>query len=225
MNMRIQSLLTPTILMMALLVLPITGVYAADEVKWKTFKEKNGLYTIKYPSNWIPQKVDELKGYEITSPINMYFVYSGSGSSGAIISITADESIFTNAIDSVDSIYAYAQSLPSYKLVQPMECEKYVLKEAQTCSTIISYKNTELPGKPIVSELDIVTIDEDGVEYVMAYIATKGLFDDFIPVVEEMVKSFSVTGDILSIGEESVEGANESPDLPPLKESPTFQKL
>ena len=225
MNTRIQDLLTSLILVMALLILPITGVYGADEVKWKTFKEKSGLYTIKYPSNWIPQKIDEVEGYEITSPINMYFVYSNSGSSGAVISITADESIFTNATDSVDSIHAYAQSLPRYKLLQPIECGKYVLKEAPACSTIISYKNTELPGKPIVSELDIVTIDEEGVEYVISYIATKGLFDDFIPVAEEMVKSFSVTGDILSTGEESVEGANESPDLPPLTESPAFQKL
>ena len=224
MNTRIQSLLTPVILVTALLILPLTGVYAADEVKWKTFNEKNGLYTIKYPSNWIPQKVDEFEGVDITSPINMYFVYSDSRSSGAIISIAAYESIFTNATDSVDSIYAYAQSLPRYKLLQPMECEKYVLKEVQACSTVISYKNTELPRKPIVTELDIVTIDEDGVEYVMAYIANKGLFDDFLPVVEEMVKSFSVTGDILSTGEESL-GVNDSPDLPPLTESPTFQKL
>lgn len=224
MNTRIQNLLTPAILMATLLILPLTGLYAEAEVKWKTFKEKNGLYTIKYPSNWIPQKVDEFEGVDITSPINLYFVYSDSRSSGAIISIAADESIFTNATDSVDSIYAYAQSLPRYKLVQPMECEKYVLKEVQACSTVISYKNTELPRKPIVTELDIVTIDEDGVEYVMAYIANKGLFDDFLPVVEEMVKSFSVTGDILSTGEESP-GVNDSPDLPPLTESPTFQKL
>jgi len=87
------------------------------------------------------------------------------------------------------------------------------------------YAGDQVKWKPIVSELDIVTIDEEGVEYVIAYIATKGLFDDFLPVAEEMVKSFSVTGDILSTGEESAEGANDSPNLPPIKESPTFQKL
>ena len=225
MNMQIQDLFIPAILLIGFLVLSMTGAYAADDVKWKTFKEKNGLYTIKYPSNWIPQKIDEYEGQEITSPINMYFVYSGSRTSGAIIYIMADESIFTNATDSVDAIYAYAQSLPRYKLLEPMECGKYVLKQVPSCSTIISYKNTELPGKPIVSELDIVTIDEDGVQYMIAYVATKGLFDDFLPVAEEMVKSFSVTGDILSAGEDSMGGANESPDLPPLKEPATYQKL
>ena len=224
MNMQILKLIAPVILVTTLLGLPMTAIYAGEEVKWKTFKEKDGLYTIKYPSNWIPQKIDEIEGYEITSPINMYFVYSGSGSSGAIISITADESIFTNTTDLLDSIYAYAQSLPRYKLLQPMECGKYVLKEMQACSAIFSYKNTELPGKPIVNELDIVTIDEEGVQYIMGYIATKGLFDDFLPVNEEMVKSFSITGEILSSGEK-FEGANDSPDLPPIKESPTFNKL
>jgi hypothetical protein len=40
-----------------------------------------------------------------------------------------------------------------------------------------------------------------------------------------MVKSFNVTGDILSSGEESIEGTDDSPDLPPLTESPTVKKL
>lgn len=225
MNMQILDLLTAATLMMALLVLPMTGVYAGDQVKWKTFNEKNGLFTIKYPSNWIPQKIGGYEGVEVTSPIAMSFLYSGSGTSGAIISITADESVFTNATDSIDSIYAYAQSLPKYKLLEPMECGKYTINGIYACSALLSYKNVELPGKPIVSELDIVIIDENGMQYIIGYTATKGLFDDFLPVAEEMVKSFSVTGDILSTEEESAEGVNDSPDLPPLKESPTFQKL
>ena len=211
--------------MMGLLILPMTGVFAGDEVKWKTFKEKNGLYTIEYPSNWVPQKMDEYEGVEITSPINMNFIYVGSGSQFASIGILADETIFTNATDLIDSTYAVGQSFPKYKVLEPMECAKYMITQTNACSTIISFKNTELPGKPMVNELDIVTIDEDGVQYLIYYTATKDLFDDFLPVVEEMVKSFSVTGDILSTGEESAEGANDSPDLPPLTESPTFQKL
>ena len=61
---------------------------------------------------------------------------------------------------------------------------------------IISYKNIDLPGKPEVNELDIVAIDEDGIQYVIYFGATKKIFDDFLPVVGEMVTSFSVTGNI-----------------------------
>lgn len=225
MNMKILDLLTAATLMMALLVLPMTGVYAGDQVKWKIFKEKNGLYTIKYPSNWVPQKMDEYEGVEITSPINMNFIYVGGGSQFANIGILADETIFSNATDLIDSTYAVGQSFPKYKVLEPMECAKYMITQTNACSTIISFKNTELPGKPMVNELDIVTIDENGVQYVIYYTASKDLFDDFLPVIEEMVKSFTITGNILSTDDESALRTEDSPELPPLTPSPTVKKL
>jgi hypothetical protein len=45
-----------------------------------------------------------------------------------------------------------------------------------------------LSGKPTVKELDIVTIDEYGVPYIIVYGATKNLFDDFLPDAEEMIR-------------------------------------
>jgi hypothetical protein len=208
------------------IIYPVTQIYAGEQVKWKTFNEKNGLFTIKYPSNWIPQKMGEFGGVEVTSPIAMNFIYSGSGpSGGAIITITADESIFTNVTDLIDSIYAYGQSLSKYKVLEPMECGKYMINGINACSTVLSYKNVELPGKPIVNELDVVTIDEDGVQYVIGYIATKDSFDDLLPVAQEMIKSFNVTGSVLSSEGESTSATGDSPELPPLTESPTVKKL
>ena len=49
------------IVAMCLIIIPGTQVYAGEQVKWKTFNEKNGLFTIKYPSNWIPQKMVNMK--------------------------------------------------------------------------------------------------------------------------------------------------------------------
>lgn len=207
------------------LTFPVTQIFAADNIKWKTFNEKNGLFTIKYPSNWIPQKVDEYEGIKVTSPIAMSFIYSGHGSPGALISIAADESIFTNATDLIDSIYAAAPGFLKYKLLEPMECGKYMINGMNSCSTVLSYKNTVLPGKPMVNELDVVTIDKDGVQYIIGYTATKDLFDDFLPVAEEMIKSFNVTGSVLSSGGEPIQGSNDSPELPPLTQSPTVKKL
>ena len=95
------------------------------------------------------------------------------------------------------------------------------------CSSHMAYAiaKSKIPNSHVVKELDIVTIGEDGVQYVIYYGATKKIFDDFLPVVGEMVRSFNVTGDILSSGEESIEGTDNSPDLPPLTESPTVKKL
>jgi len=226
MRIPILGLITLAIITTVILIFPTTQIYAAENVKWKTFKEKNGLYTIQYPSNWVPQKIDEYEGVEVNTPIAMTFIYSGRGTSGAFISIAADESILTNTTDLIDSFYAYAESLPKYKLLEPMECGKYMINGINACSTVLSYKNTELPGKPIVNELDIGTIGEDGAQYIIGYTATKDLFDDFLPVVEEMVKSFTVTGSVLSSDDESTqEGTDESPELPPLSQSPTVKKL
>jgi hypothetical protein len=106
-----------------------------------------------------------------------------------------------------------------------MECGKCMINGINACSTVLSYKSVELPGKPIVNELDVVTIDEDGIQYVIGYIATEDSFDDLLPVAQEMIKSFHVTGSVLSSEGESTSALGDSPELPPLTESPTVKKL
>lgn len=127
MHRKIRLLIPFSIIVIIILSFPTSQIYASENVKWKTFNDKNGLFAIKYPSNWIPQKIDQYEGVEINSPVNVNFIYTGSGFSGAIIGISADESIFTNSTDLIDSIYAYAQSFPKYKVLEPMECGKYIV--------------------------------------------------------------------------------------------------
>jgi len=206
------------------LISPVTHIAAIEDVKWKTFKEKNGLFTMDYPSNWIPGKSRD--NPENPSPIDMYFVYSGSrGSNVASLSVTADESIYTNVPDYMDSLIS---TLPSkFKPVQPVECTKYMIKGVEACSFIVSYKNTDVPGKPTIMEMDVVIIDEFGVQYVMSYSASKNLYDDYLPVAEQMIKSFN-SGNILSpddSGGQSSEGTSDSPQLPPVVQAPGVKKL
>lgn len=217
-NVHSLRLISLAALMTVILSFPLTQSFATTDVKWKTFKEKNGFFTIKYPSNWSPYK--DTENSEYASPIDMRFYYTGGSDEFASVGVLAEEAIFTNVSDSIDSIYASVQSLSRYKLVEPMECTKYLVKETIACSTMYSYRNTEVSGKPTINELDIVTIADDGVQYLVYYSATKNVFDDFLPVAEEMVKSFTVTGNILSAGDESsLEGTEDSPALPPLPNS------
>jgi hypothetical protein len=178
-----------------------TQIHGSENVSWKIFKEKNGVFTIKYPSNWIPKNIGGIEGVEVNFPISMFFYYMGGGYSVAQISIIAEESIFTNATDSVDSLIATAQSSPKYKLIEPTECGKYMISGISACSVVTSNQNVKLPGKPMVNNLDIVTIDKEGIEYGISYMSTKDLFDHFLPVLEEMVGSFNVTEHILSSAE------------------------
>jgi hypothetical protein len=192
---------------------------ATSEVKWKTFKEKDGLFTMKYPSNWFPSNTED---GEYPSLLDMTFSYTGGDRSDiATLSVIADESVFTNVSDLMDS---FGESVSSeFDIVQPVECGKYTLKGEQACSIISTYKQTELPGNPTVKEMDVLSIDEFGVQYILIYGASKNLFDDFLPVAEEMIKSFN-SDNILSPEDESNLAADDIPELPPLS-NPNPERL
>src|ERR687897_868288 len=211
MELRTLGSMSFLIIMTLILMLSGTQIYAGESIKWKTFKEKNDLFTMKYPSNWFPSKP---AGEEYPSLLEMDFSYTGGGRSDiASVSIIAHESVFTNVSDLMDS---FAASLSSeFDIIQPVECDKYMVKGLQACSITSTYKQTDLPGNPTIKETDVVTIDELGVQYILIYGASKNLYDDFLPVAEEMIKSFN-SGNILSTEDETALTTQESPELPPL---------
>lgn len=213
------TIISSVIMCAILLSLPITQIYASSEnVVWKTFKEKNGLFTIKYPSNWSP-----LKAYpDSTAPINIVFSYTGRESSFAELYLIGQESIYTNATDLVDDYPVYLQNEQSFKLLQPTECGTYTISNLTACDTIITFKSSHLDGKPVIKDLIVGTIGEDGSEYIAEYYVTKDLFDTFLPVVEEMIRSINITD--TSGLPESDSATDDFPGLPPLSE-PTIGKL
>lgn len=72
------------------------------------------------------------------------------------------------------------------------------------------------PVKPLVKELAVATIGDD-VQYSLFYRATKNLYDHFLPVAKEMIRSYNVTGSITEGG--------QSPDLPPLSNTSQLKGL
>lgn len=171
----------------AYLGLHLVLVDAAANVSWVLFEDKNGFFTIKYPSNWNPYKYVE----DSSAPVNIYFAYAGSGSSFAELVLSGEESIHSNVTDLVDSYPVYLQSYPKYKVVQEVQCGKYTIINMSACDMIITYKNTDLEDQPTVYELVVGTIDK-GNEYVLVYYVTEDLYDHFLPVAERMISSFKV---------------------------------
>lgn len=192
-----------TVIAVVILILPFTPVYTVEQVKWKTFKEKNGLFTINYPSNWSPSRPST----ESDAPIDIYFFHPVGEGSFVTLSVYADESILSNNVDLMDSYLAYDQSEPRYRLIQPTECEKYTVNSIKVCSAINTFRLMTVDSKPIITQLVIGGIDNDGVEYGISYRATTELFEDFLPVVKEMIGSFNITSNILSPSEELTQGA------------------
>ena len=203
------------------LLFSLTQINAAEMVGWKIFKERDGLFTIKYPSNWSPYKAYP----DSSAPINIYFAYEGRAHSFAELVLYGEESIYSNATDLIDSRPTSVQNKDDYNLLQETQCGKYKIKNISACDTIVTYKDTDLEGNPTIKDLIIGTIDEDGIGYTVEYYATKDLYDIFLPVAKEMINSLNFTGTVPSPDGESPSTTDESPELPPLTESPSIGKL
>jgi len=213
----IKLLLIAFVVMIAsCLILPMTQIHGAEKIGWKVFKERHGYFTIKYPSNWVPYKYVE----DSLAPINIYFAYSGKDSSFAQLLVYGEDSIYSNASDLVDSNYVYLQSEQNYELLQPTQCGKYTINNITACHAIVTYRAMDLEGRPTLKELNVGTLDDQGREYVITYYVTEDLYDHYLPVAEEMIKSFRVTDSISNSQDEITTGTNNSTDLPPLTQPP-----
>src|ERR1044071_4449440 len=167
--------------------LNVIPIDATSQVQWKNFKEKNGLFTIKYPSNWSPYKYIE----DTSAPVNIYFAYAGTGSSFAELVLSGEESIYSNVTDPANSYPVYLESYPGYKVIQEAKCGKYTINNITACHMIVTYRNTDLEGRPLVYELVVGALDK-GTEYILLYYVTADLYDYFLPVAERMISSFNV---------------------------------
>ena len=190
------------------LILPVAHMHASGEVSWKIFKEKNGNFEIKYPSNWSLGKYYQ----DLSSPINMYFLYQGKGSAYAQLTVYADQSLFSNITELVESQLTFLND-QNYKVLQPVQCDKYTIKNITACDVFITYKGLVTEGKPTIKELIIGVIDEAGYEYIIEYFGTAKLYDYFLPVANEMINSFNITKSGFS-GSEAEEGLPDLPALP-----------
>ena len=178
--MAILRLLVVSVLVSLGLSLQVIQIDAAGNVSWLQFKDKNGFFTVKYPSNWSPLKYNQ----DSSAPINILFSYSGRGASFAELSLFAEESIYGNASELVDSNYIYLQNQPNFKVLEEPECGKYRINNMSACHVVITLKDMDSFGKPTIKDLVIGAIDANGIEYSLDYYVTNDLYDIFLPVLK-----------------------------------------
>lgn len=205
---------------MLYLLFPITHTLGTENVFWKIYKEKNDAFTIKYPSNWDFSKYDE----DSSELINIYFYYQG-GNSLAELALFSEQSLFTNLSEMVSSYPVYLQNHPDYDVLQPVQCGKYSIINLQACDIIVTYRDTRLANEPIVKHLIVGTLDKGGVEYIIEYFVTEGLYEHYLPVAKEMIASFNVTGNYDSAHEKAAPDTEELPEPSPLIKSPNIKKI
>jgi hypothetical protein len=157
------------------------------EVSWKTFRDRNGLFTVQYPSNWLPSYPSEPLG-----PIDIQ-LYFGDGRGDAFLNIYKMEGIspFLTSNESIDSSLSYDQStLNNFRLLEPIKCVQYSINGVPACSYTASFTADDGTDQ---TYLFLRAVTPDGTEYGAIYMSSANLFNHFKTTVDHMIESFSVT--------------------------------
>ena len=81
----------------------VLQIYGKGGITWKIFKEKNALFTIKYPSNWVAGKYSQRE--DAPNTIDNYFYYAGKGSSFALVKVRTEDSVLRVEGDIINYYY------------------------------------------------------------------------------------------------------------------------
>jgi hypothetical protein len=163
-------------------------------VTWKTFKDRNNLFTAQYPSNWT---VSGLAEEEIAGPIDVLFLapIEDEDDVAEVEFIQyAEPSIFSTPQEALESEINSLQNDPTvtkFEIERPVECSSHNLSGLPACSYIYEIASTD-GGNLAVMAVDALA--PDGTEYEVYYRASFDLFEDLLPTAEQVIGSIQLTG-------------------------------
>lgn len=160
------------------------------EITWKTFADRDNLFTIQYPSNWVP---NQRTGNDALGIIDFLVSYSDNQKRGALVNIvmTPPFSVFTDPRDLADVSLASIQNTdPSFSVQRQVECGNLILNGLPACDYIGSFSSED--GSTL-KMLQVSTVDSSGTEFSVQYLNTPELFDHFYSTVKYIIESFKTT--------------------------------
>ena len=166
----------------------------SNKSDWKTFKDRDNLFTVEYPSKWTPSYTREA---DKAGPIDVVFTAPGyipDKNWGEIDLIQYDsKSAFNTAQESLESEISNFQNDPTvtkFEIERPIECAMYTLNGIQACSYI--YEIDSKDGGHLAA-LAVDALLNDGTEYESYYKADIKSFKKYLPIAEETLVSFKTT--------------------------------
>ena len=166
-----------------------------SQLTWKTFKDRSGVFSIEYPSNWAPSGV---AATESSGPVDILFIPLASIAKGSDTQVEfvqyAQPSPFNTARESLESELNALQNDPDvtkFEIERPIECDKYTLSGLPACSVI--YEIVTSAGGPLAIMI-VDSLESNGTENEVYYRASYDLFESLLPTVEDMIDSFQLTG-------------------------------
>jgi hypothetical protein len=175
-------------------------------VTWKTFKDRNNLFTVQYPPNWTVSDVAEA---EREGPIDVLILAPVTNETDVaeinFIQYT-QPSIFNTPQESLESEITTLQNDPTltkFEIERPVECSSNNLGGLPACSFIYEVASTD-GGNLAVMAVDALA--PDGTEYEAYYMASFDLFEDLLPTAERVIESFQLTGNASAATDFSLRG-------------------
>ncbi len=175
-------------------------------VTWKTFKDRNNMFTVQYPSNWTVSGVAEA---ERVGPIDVLILAPVKNETDVaeieFIQYT-EPSIFSTPQEALESEINTLQNDPTltkYEIERPVECSNHNLSGLPACSYIYEIASTD-GGTFAVMAVDALA--PDGTEYEVYYRASFDLFEDLLPTAERVIESIQLTGNISAATDFSLGG-------------------
>lgn len=182
------------------------------QVTWKSFEDRDRLFSIQIPSNWYPE---EMLGAEKLAPIDYIFRYADKGDSFAWLELMISNSTFKDSREAAESYISGYRQFDDFKLLKPINCNTYTLNNESACSFL---SNQQLEGEKPRNVLDIVSISSQGIQTDVIFITSSNIYDAFLPVGEYSINSIQI--DSNKIGEAlAIQSASElesvMPSIPP----------
>jgi len=156
------------------------------QLKWNTFEEKDGIFSIQIPSNWKEEEIPDV--YKL-SPVDYIFRYDDQGNSFAWIELMISGSTDADARSIADSYISYYQQFRDFNLLKSAECNTFTLNNIPACSILSSQ---QLEGEQRRNVLNVISVIPNGTQTDVVFITSSNIYEAFYPLGEYIIKSLDV---------------------------------
>jgi hypothetical protein len=166
--------------------------HQSQNITWKTFQDRDNLFTVEYPSSWSPSGVEASIR---VGPIDTIF-FGPIPDLNNVLSVEFMQwgapSAFRTANESLQSTLDSIQSDPmvnKFEIERPMQCSS-LFNGLESCNVIYEVHYPEEAFAVMIVD----ALAPNGTEYSASYLGSFDLFERNLPTAEKMIGSFKTMG-------------------------------
>ena len=166
-------------------ILSISNAYGQNSItsKWKTFSEPDGRFTVNYPIGW---NIEPRENRFDTKDVEFSILHEGNSVHLVIVTTETPDGI--NVEDGENIITQRTSTRDNFRLIDSWECEKYSISNEKACSLVFTTGMSPFE----FAEMAVYAF-HDSTGYTIIYKTIPDLFDTYLPIAEQIIKSIKFT--------------------------------